>query len=153
MRKAIRGLLLLILVSGVSSFGQSAAGPLKNHYPRVVATFERFNQTAPISPVTIYTPMHWGTFRCSIVMVLTEANNNDGNAFWRGAILFDDGSGSNGPDHPFGVSLYPGKRNTNAAEFPFRAKAGKPIRVEVKEINYPGGTKYNIFVVLEQLAP
>jgi hypothetical protein len=59
-------LLVVLFGSWLSSFGQSSPQLTS---PKIVATFERLNQTAEIPPTTIYTPKNWATFRVSIVMV------------------------------------------------------------------------------------
>ena len=139
-------LLVVLFGSWSSSIGQSAP---KFTTPRIVATFERLGQTGSISPITIYMPKKWGTFRCSLVMVLTEANG--GEAFWQGGLLVKDGSGQHGPDSPFGTSLTTNARNTIVFDFPFRAEAGQPIQVEVEPTGNTSGSKYNVWVVVEQL--
>jgi len=143
-------LLLLVFLSGswVSSLGQNAP---KLTTPRIVATFERLGQTAEIPPTTIYTPKNWGTFRISIVMVGIVANGETA-TFWGGGVRFTDAAGKNRPDYgPFLAELYTDIRQTGIAEFPIRAKAGKPITFDVKSFGATQGTKYNVWVVVEQL--
>jgi hypothetical protein len=147
MRRSTCCLLVVLLGSWLSSLGQSAP---KFTTPQIVATFQRLNQTNEIKPVTIYTPQRWGTFRISIVMVGTIANGDNG-AFWGGGVQFEDASGGNGGFIPFGVQLYTQQRNTTSTEFPIRAKAGKPIKLVVLKSGNTDGTKYNVWVVVEQL--
>ena len=149
MRRSTCCLLVVLFGSWLSSFGQKAP---KFTTPQIVATFQRLNQTADISPTTIYTPANWGTFRISIVMVGTVANGMGNNASWVGGVQFTDGAGENAPDYPFDAELFTITRQTAVAEFPIRAKAGRPIKFSV--ISPYGGTegsKYNVFVVVEQL--
>ena len=89
MRRATFLLLVFLSVSWASSLGQSAP---KLTTPQIVATFQRLNQTKEIKPVTLYTPPQWGTFRVSIVMVLTVGNGNQ-NTEWDGWFRFVDGAG------------------------------------------------------------
>lgn len=142
-----RSICWLIVVLGAWSASLAQNAPKLTH-PRIVATFEQLNQTRPIQPLTLYTPSVTGTFRCSVVMVLTKANGNQV-AAWRGGFLVLDASGANGP---LGVQLYTENRNTASTEFPIAAIAGKPIRFRVDDL-YGGadGTKYNVWVVVEQL--
>lgn len=144
MRNAICCLVFLF-GSWPSIFAQNAP---KLTTPRIVATFERLGLTAELPPTTIYTPKTWGTFRISIVMVGTLANGT--NASWIGAIRFTDGSGPNGPDG-FGAGLYTVSRETAVSAFPIRAKAGKPLKFSVTSSGDTSGSKYNVWVVVEQL--
>jgi hypothetical protein len=153
MGKAMCYLFVVLLGCCTSSFGQD--GPKKsgqNVYPRIVATFKRIDQTGPFSPVTIYTPKNWGTFRCSIVMVVTKGNSQT-NSYLEANLLFHDGAGFDGvpPNSPFYATVATATRNTNYGEFPFRARPGKPIQIEVVPYGITSSTTYNIFVVVEQL--
>ena len=136
---------LLVVLFGAwsSSLGQSVP---KFTTPQIVATFHRLGQTAEIPPTTIYTPKNWGTFRISIVMVGIVAT---GNGYWAGELLFDDGAGKDNP-FDFAAFLNLDIRRTAVAEFPIRAKMGKPIRFQVKSVGAEG-SKYNVWVVVEQL--
>jgi hypothetical protein len=147
MRRPTFLLLILLSVSWASNFGQSAAPKLTS--PIIVATFERLGQTTRIAPTTIYTPLDWGTFRVSIVMVGTVANgHNSGD--WTGQVQFTDGAGKDFETF-FSVNLQTVNRGTAAAEFPIRAAPGKPIKFLVRHNNRIGGSKYNVWVVVEQL--
>jgi hypothetical protein len=147
MRRATFFLLVFLCGLWSVSLGQNAP---KFTTPQIVATFQRLGQTKEIKPVTIYTPPQWGTFRISIVMVLSVANGN--NATWDGGIQFADGSGENGPYAPFETTLITNLRpNTSIVEFPIRAKASRPIKFSVKSDGDTGGSKYNVWVVVEQL--
>jgi hypothetical protein len=141
MRRACCLLMVLVTVCA-SGFGQSAP---KFTHPRIVATFQRLGQTAEIPPTTIYTPKNWGTFRISIVMVLTVANNNNGD--WDGLIEFIDGAGASGG----GPSIPTKDRNRALWESPIRAKAGQPLKFSVRSFPNTSGSKYNVWVVVEQL--
>jgi hypothetical protein len=145
MRRATFFLLVFLCGSWVSSFGQHRP----TYAPQVVATFQRLNQTTEIKPITLYTPPTWGMFRASVVMVLTEANGNQG-PFWAGRFRFTDAIGSDPffPETALGVV----EPNSVFAEAPFRAKAGTPIKFSVtSQSGDTSNTKYNVFVVLEQL--
>src|SRR5580704_5037807 len=63
MRNAICCLLVVLFGLGLSSFGQSAP---KFTSPRIVATFQRLNQTTGIPGTLLFTPQDWGTFRVTI---------------------------------------------------------------------------------------
>jgi hypothetical protein len=144
MRRATCFLLVILCGSWLSGLGQSAP---KLTSPRIVATFERLGQTAAIPPTTIYTPKKWGTFRVSFVMVVTVANKND-NGAWGPLLQFTDGSGTN----VGGGEIIPANvRGTVGSGFPFRAKAGKPLIFSTGSGDDTSGTKYNVWVVVEQL--
>jgi hypothetical protein len=144
MRRSTCCLLVVLFGSWLSSFGQSAP---KLTSPKIVATFQRLGLTADLPPTTIYTPKNWGTFRVSIVMVGTVANQRDG--VWVGELQFTNGAG----DEPFAnflVRLETTRLQTDDGDFPIRAAAGKPIKFSV--VGYRAeGTKYNVWVVVEQL--
>ena len=142
MRNATCCLLVMLFGSCLSSLGQNAP---KFTTPQIVATFQRLNQTKEIKPFTIYTPNTWGTFRISVVMVLTTRNGN--NSQWDGLIQFHDAAGKDSPE----AVLYTQFLNTAQVEFPFRQKAGAPIKFSVAASGDPSGSKYNVWVVVEQL--
>ena len=146
MSRSTCSLLMLVLVSWLSSFGQNAP---KTTFPRVVATFHRYGQTADLSPTTIYTPKNSGTFRVSVVMVLTVGNGN-GNAGWNGQLEFNDGGGHNSGLY-WQVFLVSQTPTTRSAEFPIRANPGAPIRFSASQAGDASGSKYNVWVVVEQL--
>jgi hypothetical protein len=81
-------------------------------------------------------------------MVGTVSNQQFG--LWTGELQFTDGAGENPFGPPFFVQLVTSIRQTAAADFPIRALAGKPIKFEVTS-NTTEGTKYNVWVVVEQL--
>jgi hypothetical protein len=148
MRRSTCCLLAILFGSWLSSFAQSAP---RLTSPKIVATFERIGQTAEIPPTIIYTPKKWGTFRISIVMVGTEASGN-GDAAWTGNLQFWDGAGENQPPYTYYMELQTDIRETASAEIPIRARAGKPIKFSVGSINgSTEGSKYNVWVVVEQL--
>jgi hypothetical protein len=147
MRRSTCFLLVVFFGSWSSSLGQNAT---KLTHPRIVATFERLGQTAGIGPTAIYTPKRWGTFRISIVMVGTVGNQM--NAYWLGALSFIDAAGENGgPNTPFEVMMGIDIPRTSSVEFPIRAKPGKPLEFSVSSSGDTSGTKYNVWVVVEQL--
>jgi hypothetical protein len=149
MRNATCCLLVVLFGSWSSSLGQNAP---KFTTPQIVATFERLGLTAELPPTTIYTPKDWGTFRISIVMVGTVANGQV-NPYWEGGLQFTDGAGLNRPSfQTFAAELATDIRRTAAAEFPIRAKAGKPLKFSVtSHQGDTSGTKYNVWIVVEQL--
>ena len=147
MRNATCCLLVVLFGSWSSSLGQSAP---KFTSPQIVATFERLGQTADIPPTTIYTPRKWGTFRISIVMVGIEANGTF-NTDWETQVHFTDANGENVPCSVCEVDLALDRRRNSVGEFPIRAKAGAPIKVSVTSQGNTQNTKYNVWVVVEQL--
>jgi len=148
MRKATCCLLVVLFGSWSSSLGQSAP---KFSTPRIVATFERLRQTGEIPSTTIYTPKHWGTFRVSTVMVGIVGNGQQ-YSYWDSAIQFIDGAGKNPPTYyPFVTELNTNAQQTTYGEYIIRANAGKPITFSVKSFGVTEGSKYNVWVVVEQL--
>src|SRR5579885_1744483 len=147
MRNATLCLAVVLLGSWTSTFAQ---GKPKFTSPQIVATFQRFGLTANLPTTTIYTPKKWGTFRISVVMVGTVANGQI-NPYWEGSLAFTDGAGENGPYSTRDAFLYTDIRRTGAVEFPIRAKAGKPLKFSVTSEGDTSGTKYNVWVVVEQL--
>ena len=137
-------LLVVLLASCASGFGQSAP---KLTTPQIVATFQRINQTKEIKPFTLYTPPQWGTFRISVVLVGTVANGqNDG--FWAAEINYADAIGYG---NIVGASWYTDAPRTSNNALPIRARAGKPLKFSVTPSGDIFGSKYNVWVVVEQL--
>ena len=145
MRNATCCLLVVLFGSWSSSLGQNAPTLTS---PMIVATFQRLNQTTTIPRTTIYTPTTSGTFRISIVMVGTVAGGDGG--YWAGKPRFTDEAGTG--QKPFEALLHASPRQTAVAEGPIRAKGGTPINFEVvAPIGHTEGSKYNVWVVVEQL--
>jgi hypothetical protein len=136
---------VLVLLGSWSGYGQAPAKQQPT-FPRIVAKFERLNQTASISPITIYTPSRAGTFRISVVMVGIKPNGDNGGV-WDGECVMTDGAGA----YNFGVSINTQVRQTTSTEVPIRAKGGKPITFAVNGNLHSAGSKYNVWVVVEQL--
>jgi len=145
MRKSTCCVLVMLFGSWLSSLGQSAP---KATFPRVVATFHQYGLTDALPPTTIYTPKKWGTFRVSIVMVGIKVNRKY--ALWAGELQFLDAAGEDVPTS-FAASLLTDVRRTASAEFPIRAKAGTPIKFSTTSSGDTSGSKYNVWVVVEQL--
>ncbi len=141
MRRVTFCLLLVLFWSWSSSFGQNASEPT---FPRIVATFQRLNQTGPIRLTTIFTPEHWGTFQISTVIVQAVAG---GDGTWSELYKWTDGSGKQ--EYPF-VSLNSNLRHSNNGVFAARVKTATPFKFGVTASNSAGG-KYNVWVVVEQL--
>jgi hypothetical protein len=136
MRNATCFLLVVLFGSWSNSLWQNAP---KFTTPQIVATFARVNQTAVISPTTIYTPKNWGTFRVSVVMVLITKNGN--NSQWDGLIKFRDAAGKESLE----AVLYTNFLNTAQTEFPFRQRAGEPIQFSVTANGDTSGSKCNVW--------
>lgn len=124
---------------------RASTGKAKPTFPQVVATFQRIGHARGIS-TTIYTPKSWGTFRISAVMLLTVANGGGG--YWQGDIMTTDGSVGVDVGGLFFDTLKP---LTSQTEQPVRLKPGKPVILTVIPGGDTTGSKYNIFVVVEQL--
>jgi len=78
--------------------------------------------------------------------------NGVSNAYWFSDLHFTDGAGTDAPcDFICSATLYTDILRTGAAEFLIRAKRGQPIRFEVKSLRDTSGSKYNVWVVVEQL--
>jgi hypothetical protein len=138
--------LLAVLSASCATFGQSTP---KFTSPQIVGTFQRLNQTTNIPRTTIYTPTTSGTFRISIVMVGVVAG---GDEYWVGRPRFTDDAGVGQTLPGFGALLYSYLRETGFAEGPIRAKGGTPIKFEVvAPKGHTEGSKYNVWVVVEQL--
>jgi hypothetical protein len=144
MRRSTCLLLVVLFGSWLSSFGQTAP---KLRYPKIVATFERVGQTDKIPPTTIYTPPKWGTFRATLIMVLTRGNGEQ-EAGWSGIVRFTNGGGTFGGP---AVELPTSNRTAGYSEMPIRAIAGRPITFEVDSSGDTSGSKYNVWLVVEQL--
>ena len=151
MRKPTIVLILLFAVC-LSGFGQNT--PAKAVYPRIVKTFQLFNQTAPLSPITIYTPKDWGTFRISASIIRTVKGKNT-SAAWFEYFNWQDGGGMESSDgNGFIIiavacgDLAPGY---GEGVFTVRMKSGTPLKIAVRDNGDPAGSKYNVFVVVERL--
>jgi hypothetical protein len=144
MRRSTCCLLVVLFGSWLSTLGQSAP---KFTTPQIVATFQRLNQIGEISPTTIYTPKNWGTFRVSIVMVGTTGNGESA-AFWSAKIDYTDGAGDT---NFLEGDLLTSTPQTDGVQYPIRTKAGKPLKVSVTSVGNTSGSKYNVWVVVEQL--
>jgi hypothetical protein len=148
MRKPTIVLTLLFAVC-LSGVGQNT--PAKAVYPRIVKRFQLFNQTATFSPITIYTPKDWGTFRLSASMVRTVDGKN-ASGVWFGFLLWQDGGGMENSGYTVNMSL-PVQSFAGYADavLTARLKAGTPLQVSVGSNGDTTGSKYNVFVVVERL--
>ena len=146
MRRSTCCLLAILFGSWLSSFAQSAP---RLTSPKIVATFERLDLTNEMKPVTIYTPPQWGTFRISVVMVLTAPAGTKGE-FWYGELQFVNAAGVNCCG-AYSVALQSKSRGSAFGEFPISAKAGTPIKFSVQRAGDNFGSKYNVWIVVEQL--
>ena len=147
MRNATCCLLVVLFGSWSSSLGQNAPTLTS---PIIVATFERLNQTTTIHPTAIYTPKVSGTFRISIVMVLTVGIGGNETYYWAGRPLFTNEAGRG--QRPFEAILHTNVPGTAVTEGPIRAKGGTPINFTVAAPNgHTEGSKYDVWVVVEQL--
>jgi hypothetical protein len=88
MRNTLRLLVILWGAMGVS-FGQTATA---SGLPQVVATFQRFNQTGPISMDRVWVPAESGIYRITVVMVVTVGNGQQ-NSAWEPTLSWVDENG------------------------------------------------------------
>jgi hypothetical protein len=135
----------MVILGSWTGFGQA---PTKPTFPHVVATFKRWNQTAPIPTKDLFTPKSFGVYRYSYVFVLTSTCGSD-TAQWVGHIEVVDGGGSDGSG-----SFLLNCNVLNVWEYtnPFRQVSGRPVRFSVTSQNGDtSGSKYNVFVVIEQI--
>jgi hypothetical protein len=148
MRRSTCCLLVVLFGSWSNSLGQNAP---KFTAPRIVATFERLGQTGPISPTTIFTPEHWGTFRISTVMVRT-ARSSDPSSGWFENFTWNDGGGMESSINVENTGLpADSAQGYNDLKIIVRIKAGTPLKVEVNPNRNTSGSRYNVWVVVEQL--
>jgi hypothetical protein len=143
MRRSTCCLLVLLFGSWLSGSGQSAP---RLTSPKIVATFERLGLTNGMKTVRIYTPPQWGTFRVSVVMVSTAPAGSNGE-FWYGYLQYVNAAGPN----QYSVALQSTVLGSAFGDFPIRAKAGTPIKFSVQPAGDNSGSKYNVWIVVEQL--
>lgn len=144
MRKATLCFLLVLFCSWCG-YGQSPTEQ-STSFPRVVATFKRWNQTDQIPEKTLFTPTGFGVFRVSVVLVVTVGNNQQ-NSHWVPTFAWTDGSGREQWSET--VDTY--SPTSGGVDLPLRDLPSKPIRFEVSSVGDTTGSKYNVFVVVEQL--
>ena len=140
MPKAL-SLLIVFLGLAVGSFAQTTTT-----FPKVVATFNRLNQTDAIPTTTIFTPKAGGLFRVTIYGAVTKAR---GRGYWRPNVTLTTEAGevvySVNMDtisvSPFVAEIFGGTWN----------KEGFPITVDVTANGDVTNTEYNVRVVIEQL--
>jgi hypothetical protein len=148
MRNTTLCLLAVMLGSVAQGFGQEAAThPSNTNLPRVVATFKRWNQDHEISPRTIFTPKGFGVYRISIVVVVTAGSPEDG-PYWLFNLNWSDGS-QRGQYSLQPVSSH--ETQWYGVDFPMRDLPRKPITFNVERNGDTKGSKYNVFVVVEQI--
>jgi hypothetical protein len=147
MRRKTIYLMVVLLVSSVDGVSQSATKRAPTGtLPRVVATVRLFHQTGPISPTKIFTPEKWGVYRLSAVGVVTAAA---GDGYWSGGFQWTDGGGNESTACLTMFTLFTGSYSCNS--FAFRDLSGKPLTYSVNQNGDTSGSKYNLFIVVEQL--
>ena len=111
-----------------------------------MATYQRLNRTGAIDRAVLYDPALWGIFRVSLIMTLTEANGNGGS--WNGVIEFKNGAGTVAEPS---IILNTNVLNSEGSDVPIRVRAGAPITLSVTPTGDTSGSKYSVFVIVEQL--
>jgi len=143
MRNVTCCLLVILFGSCLSSLGQKTS---KLTSPQIVATYQRLNRTGAIDRAVLYDPALWGIFRVSLIMTLTEANGNGGS--WNGVIEFKNGAGTVAEPS---IILNTNVLNSEGSDVPIRVRAGAPITLSVTPTGDTSGSKYSVFVIVEQL--
>jgi hypothetical protein len=142
--------LLVIVLIGAACFAQTANKETASNpgFPRVVAKLSALGKTAPINPGILYTPQYTGLFRVTFVGFCTIGNGNLNNDAWTGGIAWTDELEENVPE---GLNIYVKTPYASSNSFAFQAVGGQPITFSTSSYGDTSGTKYNVYVVLEQL--
>ncbi len=140
MRSAL-GMLMVVLGLASVSYGQAATG-----LPRVVATFKRTNQAGPISMQTIFTPPDTGIYRITVVIVVTAGNGQQGSD-WEPTFEWEDENG----DENYLIPIPTQSTTEGSSSLSIHDLRGKPIKGGVVSSGDTSGSKYDVFVVVEQI--
>jgi|HubBroStandDraft_5_1064220.scaffolds.fasta_scaffold323477_1 hypothetical protein len=134
-------LLLLTILLGLTgaSFGQTGL-------PQTVATIQRFNQTGPLPMDTLWAPAFPGIYRVTIVMVVTVGNGQP-NSDWLPTLEWEDERGEE--TYQFPVS--PQNANSSSVSVSIRDLPSGPIKGGVASSGDTSGSKYDVFVVVEEI--
>jgi hypothetical protein len=137
--------LLLLLGSWANSSGQNT----RSATPQIVKKFHLLDQTASISPVTIFTPQVSGVFRVSTVIVMTLGNSSNG--FWYGILGFtNEGGEGQSYSSVSGVSTSsPGAIASGVLAIV--CKAGTPLTFSTVSTGEAQHTKYDVFIIVERI--
>jgi hypothetical protein len=143
MRNVLR---LLVILAGLSSvgFGQTA---VPSGLPKVVATFQSLNQTGTIQIHTLFTPPEEGLYRVTVVMIVTVGNGQQ-DSDWQLTLSWTDENGREGYILPVDTQ----SPTSQATTIPIHDLRGIPIDGGVISTGQTSGSKYDVFVVIEQIA-
>jgi hypothetical protein len=95
---------------------------------------------------TIFTPTEFGVYRISLVFLVTVGNGQQAN-YWGPTVRWQDGAGKD----LYGIPVSSEYPNPGQFSVPIRDLIGKPIRFGVSSDGNVSGSKYNVFVVVEQI--
>jgi hypothetical protein len=137
MRNTLRLLTILLGLTG-ASIGQTGL-------PQVVATRQRLNQTGPISMDTLWVPLQPGIYRITIAMVVTVGGQQ--NSDWEPTISWVDERGEE--IYQFAVSQQ--SSSSSSVTVTIRDLPNSPIKGGVLSNGDSSGSKYDVFVVVEQI--
>src|SRR5579872_5236385 len=148
MRRAVICVLLIELLSVLAGVCQERAVKSATNaagFPHVVAKVSRWQQTEPIKSTTLFTPKGFGLYRVSVVGVVTTPG---GSGSWIVAVDWSDSGGQQ-------EITFSGQSNSVGdfvqSTLPFRDLAGVPISFSVTSNGDTAGSKYNLFIVVEQI--
>jgi hypothetical protein len=79
MRRTAICWLAMVLFAVLLGFCQTTATKHTENpgFPRVVARISLWHKTGPIKPITVFTPKHFGVYRVSGVVVVTDQLDNN----------------------------------------------------------------------------
>jgi len=149
MRRVTLASMAVLFCLCFNSIGQDATSARRDDNPRIVAKLDLLNHTGPLSPITIYTPKHSGTFRASTVVIETVACGCSGNYLPQFGLTYRNNSfveTFNFTEFFPSETLYPYHGVATIA-----ADAGKPITFSVPADGDIAGSNYDVHVVVEEL--
>jgi hypothetical protein len=147
MRKTICYLLVVFFGCFASSMAQDATVKNVQQLPRVVAKFEKLNQTKGIKLANIFTPQASGVYRVTYLLFITQGSGKSG-SYLLGSVNNTGGLGPTGP--PIRVPL--DLPNSVTQEFPTLMQAGDPLTLTLYTYyDFSLPYMYDIFVVVEQI--
>jgi hypothetical protein len=145
MKRAMVGLLLMLLVSCAVSFGQDPRSAPKN-LPQIVGRFKQIHQTDPKRDIVVFTPRSSGLFRISGAFLI---RNPAGDGEWRVFLNWKDNR-----DRAAVIAEVEsnGEQPTISNPWVFAARAGVPVQISFVAFGYYGGSVYDAFYVIERLS-
>ena len=148
MRRAIIAVTAILLVTSITSLPSSGQNSRTwEKFPRVVATVRLFRQTGPISPTKIFVPKKFGVYRLSAIGVVTLANGQ--NANWNTIFQWTDGGGKESTQC---LTLPTEKTGSSScSSFALRDLKANSLTYSVTQSGDTSGSRYNLFIVVEQI--